>query len=203
MIDYCREIFNYVQTVKVDSIFIVTGNLVDYCREIFDYIKTVKVDSIFIVLGNLVIAIIVAKILTSRQKKDEISLDHCIKDISELLSLLKEIKEDIQEIGQKSKKSNIKFLNKPLNTNTKNIDNDIKKREIVSKVSIFQHLIGMLENHALIEKSNIDNIKSIFASFEDDIMGTSTIQEQWFDNHLKLQRHLLIMKSEVSKKFRQ
>lgn len=196
MINYFRIIVYYkIFLISVAVFLLFLGSNI--------IVQSLKFDSIFIVLGNFAIAFIVAKILTSRQKKDEISLDHCIKDISELLNLLQEIKDDIQEVGQKAEKSNIKFLNKSLNTKTNTVNINMKKREIVSKVSIFEQLIGMLENHTLIDPSNIDRIKSIFTSFEDDIMGTDSIKEQWFDSHLKLQRHLLIMKSDVSKKFRQ
>jgi len=137
--------------------------------------------SLIIVAGNILIAFFITRYFTSKQKKDEVGLDHCLQDISEILEHLQKIKEDISSLN-------------------KNADND--KKEVVSNFSILKELINMLNNYSLVDKEQLKIIKGILANFEENITGTKIIADEWYDNHLKLKRHLLITKSSVSKKFR-
>lgn len=50
-----------------------------------------KYEPFVIVFGNFIIVFFITKTLTSNQKKEEISLDHALSDVSELLELLQEI----------------------------------------------------------------------------------------------------------------
>lgn len=155
----------------------------------------IKLDTIVIVTGNLFIAFIVTKYLTKRQKKDEIALDHAIKDIIELITLSKEIKEDIHAYINKIKKPDDKTTN--ITETSKYI-----KKEFMSKLSLLEQSVEMLTEHKLINHEDVQKIQEIYTVLEENITGTATISDDWFDTHLKLQRNFLILKNNVSKKFR-
>lgn len=120
-----------------------------------------KLDSIIVLLGNFLIAIIITGYLSKKHKKDEIELDHCIKDISEILIMMKEIKEEIYI-----------FINdKNLNIEEKNS----LRKEIISKSSLIEELITMLKNHSLVNEDELNSIKSIYKQLEITLTESGSI----------------------------
>lgn len=144
---------------------------------------TYKLDTVIIVVGNILIAVGVTNFLTQKNKKNEIGLDHCIKDISEILVLLKEIKIETSTLESVP----------PFETT----------KEILSKISILEQLILMLENHtSLVREDDLKKVIEIQMELESVFTEKKEIQNNWFDTVLKLQRHLLLMKSNIVKEYR-
>lgn len=180
-----EKLFKYLVIYKISFLTIV---LIIIFISSFNIKLDFKLDSIIIVFGNFIIAMIITGYLSRKHKKDEIELDHCIKDISEILIMMKEMKNEIYTLN-----------------NDKDLDKSKKeslKKEIISKSSLCEDLITMLQNHSLVNNDELESIKSIYKQLEETLTNSQLINDEWFDKILKLNRHLLKLKSSVIKKYR-
>lgn len=162
-----------------------------------------KYEPFVIVLGNFIIAFFITKTLTSNQKKEEISLDHALSDVSELLELLQEIKRDIKEYSELliiENKNVLYYRLVPQKTSKSTLETQMA--EIISKLSIFRQLVIMLSYHTLVNQNDTLILAELQERLENDVTQTTSINKDWFSTQLKLHRALLATRKNVSINFR-
>lgn len=162
-----------------------------------------KYEPFVIVLGNFIIAFFITKTLTSNQKKEEISLDHALSDVSELLELLQEIKRDIKEYSELliiENKNVLYYSLVPQKTSKSTLETQMA--EIISKLSIFTQLVSMLSYHTLVNQDDTLILAKLQKRLENDVTQTTSINKDWFSTQLKLHRALLATRKNVSINFR-
>jgi hypothetical protein len=162
-----------------------------------------KYEPFVIVLGNFIIAFFITKTLTSNQKKEEISLDHALSDVSELLELLQEIKRDIKEYSELliiENKNVLYYSLVPQKTSKSTLETQMA--EIISKLSIFTQLVSMLSYHTLVNQNDTRILAELQKRLENDVTQTTSINKDWFSTQLKLHRALLATRKNVSINFR-
>ena len=162
-----------------------------------------KYEPFVIVLGNFIIAFFITKTLTSNQKKEEISLDHALSDVSELLELLQEIKKDIKEYSELliiENKNVLYYRLVPQKTSKSTLETQMA--EIISKLSIFRQLVIMLSYHTLVNQNDTLILAELQERLENDVTQTTSINKDWFSTQLKLHRALLATRKNVSINFR-
>lgn len=131
-----------------------------------------KIDTFVLVLGNFAIAVYITSVLNKKSKAYELKIENCFKELVALeqyLSTLREI------------------------DNTHLQDDYLLNRHS----SLINLQISLISKYSFIKKEDIEKLKKYYFRLEEELTGSSTVNQNYKNTILQFEKRILVIKSSI------